>query len=118
MGAAWTSYTPTLTPQSGTLTTASAVGRYKQVGKLIFVSISVTLTNIGTASGAISAALPFTANSSGYAILAGREGASTGTMLQGIIASGSSGVSILTYSNTAALANGYLLIVSGVYEAA
>ncbi len=62
---AWTTYTPTVTSQSGTPTTVSATGRYKIQGKTITVQIQVTVTAVGTASGYIQATLPTasTANS-------------------------------------------------------
>ena len=63
-GGTWTNYTPTITAESGTPTTVSASGRYIQVGKLVTVTMTVTLTSVGTASGSVLASLPFTAASS------------------------------------------------------
>jgi hypothetical protein len=56
--AAWTTYTPTITSGSGTPTTTSASGRYKQIGKTVIVEIIATLTTIGTAAGSVIATLP------------------------------------------------------------
>lgn len=58
IGGAWQQYTPTLTPGSGSFTTASAVGRYIQRGKLVFFNIVATITNAGTAAGTLTATLP------------------------------------------------------------
>ena len=57
----WTTYTPTVTAESGTITTKSATGRYIKVGTLCTVTTTVTLTNVGTASGSLIVSLPFTA---------------------------------------------------------
>lgn len=62
----WTSYTPTVGSGSGSFTTVSATGRYKQIGKTVFVMVNITITNAGTAAGYISATLPFTAASNAY----------------------------------------------------
>lgn len=62
---AWTSYSPTLSSSAGTLastgTTATVTGRYKQIGKTVFLELWVVITTIGTASGAVICTLPFTA---------------------------------------------------------
>lgn len=56
---AWTSYTPTVTSASGTLTSASATGRYKQLGKTIFLEVDATVTTAGTGAGGLRVTLPF-----------------------------------------------------------
>lgn len=63
---AWTTYTPTITSQTGSFTTVSATGRYKQNGKTVFVEIDVTITTAGTAAGYLKATLPVTSASYYY----------------------------------------------------
>lgn len=65
--AAWTTFTPTITCGSGTPTSYTAQnGRYKQLGKTIFVSILIKINVVGTCSGTITiAGLPAAANSTG-----------------------------------------------------
>lgn len=58
---AWTSYTPTLTAQTGAITTSSATGRYKRIGKTVFAEMDVILTAPGTGSGYLNVSLPVTA---------------------------------------------------------
>ena len=60
-GGTWTTYTPTVTAESGTITTSSATGRYIKVGTLCTVTTTVTLTTVGSASGSLIVSLPFTA---------------------------------------------------------
>lgn len=63
---AWTTYTPTVTSASGTPTTVSATGRYRQRGKTIQLQITAALTTVGTASGAVRATIPVTPASNFY----------------------------------------------------
>jgi hypothetical protein len=112
--AAWTAYTPTVGAGGGALTTASATGRYLQIGKTIHVTITVTVTTNGTANLYVSASLPFTSNNN--AVLVGREIGLSGKMLQGIMSNGSTFTPILNYDNTYPAADGAVLVVNGVYE--
>jgi hypothetical protein len=64
---AWTTYTPTITSQTGTITTSSATGRYKQIGKTVFVEVDITVTTAGTGAGSLLATLPLTAAANNYA---------------------------------------------------
>lgn len=91
-GGAWTTYTPTITSSSGTLTTASAEGRYIRVGKLCTVAFKGTITTNGTGSGVILISLPFTA-----------EMTITGTIALGIgreIAVGGFPLSVIRHDST------------------
>jgi len=62
-------FTPTITPASGAFTTLSNVsGVYTKIGNLVNVSMSYTITTIGTASGAaIIGNLPFAGIANRYA---------------------------------------------------
>lgn len=113
-GTAYTPYTPSLACGTGTLTTASATGRSKSLGKTVFVTITATITTLGTCATNVTASLPSTANSA--AQLAGRENGVSGKMLQGFVAPTSNVATILNYDNTFAAASGASLVVSGHYE--
>ncbi len=110
----WTPYTPSVTAASGTLTTVSATGRYLVIGKVCFVQMVITITNNGTGAGGIVATIPF--NNISLAVIAGRERAVTGKMLQGYI--DINRAVIYTYDNTHPGANGHVLVMSGFYEIA
>jgi hypothetical protein len=60
----WTNYTPTVTAQTGSITTYTASGRYWKTGKFCTVTNIINVTNIGTAAGNLFSTLPFTAGSS------------------------------------------------------
>ena len=114
---AWTDYTPTLTANTGTFTSASATGRYAEVGPICLFKINITITTNGTAAGYINATLPITAAAQAHTIQ-GIEVSSTGVSLNGYIASGASGVAVRKYDGTYPGANGYVLVLSGFYEVA
>jgi hypothetical protein len=54
----WTPYTPTITSAGGTPTTVAGSGRYKVIGKTLFLEVVANLTTVGTATGAIRATVP------------------------------------------------------------
>lgn len=113
----WTTYTPTVSAGSGSITTSSATGRYMKIGKIVNIEIQVTITTNGTGATSIIVGLPFTSASFPY-ILAGRETGVSGKMLQGRITSATSIVDIFNYDNTYPAVDGSIIIISGVYESA
>lgn len=111
---AWTSFTPTITSNSGTITTKSATGYYKQIGKTVFVDIQITITTNGTGAGFIKSTLPVSAVAG--TAFAGRERQSTGKALCANV--DSSGVLfVVLYDGTYPGGDGYTLAISGVYQA-
>jgi hypothetical protein len=117
LGNPWTAYTPIITAGTGSVTSATSSGSYTQVGRLVFLSQTCTITTIGSAGAWIGLSLPVAAGP-GYYQLNGRENAFTGKMLLGEISSGSTRSLIQFYDGTAAFGNGSILQLSGVYEAA
>jgi hypothetical protein len=114
---AWTAYTPTLACSTGSLTTASAIGRYKQNGKTVLINIIITITTNGSCAGWIVASLPVAGNQE--SVLAGRDDGVTGGMLQGIIGNQNTDLShflIFFYNEGYPGANGAKLVLTGVYE--
>lgn len=114
----WTTYTPTLTCASGTLTSATASGRYNAVGKTVFIELTITVTTNGTCATAIRATFP-----SGLAPAADNRyvlsGISTlnGNMLYGLAIPSSSFFNIKKYENSYPAADSAVLVLTGVYEA-
>lgn len=110
----WTAYTPTVTAGTGSFASVSAIGRYRQIGKIVFVVIEITVTTNGTAAGYVVVSLPVTDKSTDInQILFGREG--NGTVLSANMASGYA--YIRKYDGTYP-PNGAGIILQGVYEAA
>jgi len=80
---AWTSYSPTVSAGTGTLTSASASGNYIRIGKTCIVRMRWIVTINGTGSQLIKVDLPFTSIASSYGQTgSGREVAATGKQLQ------------------------------------
>ncbi len=112
----WQSYTPTVTAESGTLTTVSSTGFYKLEGKICHVRIQVNLTTLGTGAGALIATLPKTGKPSTIQVLTGIN-SSTANTLSGIITSAdATRVAVRLYNASAPLANGQVAVVEGSYE--
>lgn len=114
----WNTYIPTIASSAGSLTTASATGRYRKIGKVVHFQMAGTITTNGTGSGSIVISLPFAASSSAEYIATGRCEATGGKMLQAQISASSTTASIFNYDNTYPAASGSLIIVSGTYESA
>ena len=114
----FTTYTPVVTSGTGAFTTVSATGRYRRIGKLVFIQITVTVTTNGTAATSVIATLPFSSlNVAGVNhVLLGRANAVSFKMLQGIIAPNAGSVSIFNYDNSYPGASGETLVLSGFYE--
>lgn len=112
---AWTAYTPTVGSGSGTITTSSATGRYKQIGtKTYAVEMEVTITTNGTGATTVTVTLPFAAKSA--TAFAGRATNVSGKALSAAVAATGSTLAITNYDNTYPGANGEHLVVSGIYE--
>lgn len=116
-GGAWTPYTATVTPTSGTITTQSSSSAYLQIGKFVAVRIQTTVSNIGTGAGPISIALPVASNGATGLFCAGRESGVSGKMQAGVMSNGSSGMNILNYDNSApTFSNGVIFNFNCTYE--
>jgi len=113
----WAAYTPTLAAGSGTLTSASAAGRFLKTGKNVSFSIRIAITTNGTAATYITATLPVTAFAASQ-VLNGYHETNTEVM-SAVILSGTPAVA--TIRNSAGEypgANGVAFVISGTYEAA
>jgi len=75
-------WTPSATPEGGSLTTYSSSGRYTKVGRQVFLNGQVLLTTVGTSSGTLGVSnLPFSIDTSTVQMQAhgvSREVAATG----------------------------------------
>jgi hypothetical protein len=116
---AWQTFVPVITAQSGTITTSSATGRYRQDGKKVYIQIAVTITTNGTGAGDIRATLP-----SGPGNVTGDDyfGIGRDTILGGVLVGqfgvGSQVCFIKKYDDTYPGADTAVLELSGFYEVA
>lgn len=114
-GTAWTTYTPTITAGSGTFTTVSAAGAYKDLGKTRFINVRITITTNGTAASYIVVPMP-----SGTAVrecvVHGRESQTTGKGLVGVMSAATANMLVTFYDSTYPGGSGYILTISAVIE--
>ena len=83
---AWTSYTPTVTPETGSGYTMSGSGYYTQIGKLCIANFSAVVTTNGTGGGKLQMTLPLTARKvANYGCGFGRENGVTGKMVNAFL---------------------------------
>ncbi len=112
---AWgTSFTPVVTASAGSITSYTATCRYVQLGKMIFVHIGVSITNVGTATGEMLVTLPVAEQ--GNRIVLNGVDTFTGRTVGGYSTSGT--LHVNRYDNATILATGAAVHLSGVYEAA
>jgi len=114
---AWSTYTPTVTSGSGTFTTVSATGRFKQIGKTVHLQVVVTITTAGTAASTLIATLPVNALASTPATGAARETALTGTFGPAfILTADSTKINAVPSGGGTFIANGNIVCMHITYE--
>lgn len=121
----WIRTTPTPTPSSGAFT-ATCTLDYLREGSTLYLEVLVSISDngtapaAGTAGGYVAVTLPGSLASVATvgAVLAGRENASTGNMVQGYIAPGGTAISMFTYDNKYPGGTGTAIYVSGAVQVA
>lgn len=113
---AYTAYTPVLSVSSGSGFTYTPFGEYTRIGDTIFVTISCTVTSIGTGTGIWFLTLPVVPASAFGQCIFGRETAVTGNVVMGTTVGGGSNKIVLTNnSNATPVVSGAALVYSGSY---
>jgi hypothetical protein len=117
---AWTSYTPTVTAQSGSITTYSASGWYSQSGKTVVAQARVVISNAGTGSGTMIVTLPITAQTRTNAEWVGAvvEGQSSGYGGWASVLSGATAANVRSYNFGSFVQSNYITSFTVVYEVA
>jgi hypothetical protein len=109
-------YTPTLTPGSGSFTSATATAYYTRVGRSVTVQLTISITTNGTAATDTRFTLPLTASASIGATGICREIAVAGTCGYVTIPAGSSIGYIGTFAGGYLGGNGYLILATITYQ--
>lgn len=113
-GTAWTAYTPTLSCAGGSLTSASANGWYKTIGKTVHVNINVGVTTIGSCAAAVQATLPLAAARA--SCLAGNN-VNTNMLLTACVGATSATLVMTKYDNSGpGVTSAQTMVATGVYE--
>ena len=111
---AWTAYTPTPVPGSGSFTSASAAGGYYVIGKLVHYTVTITITTVGSAAGIMTLALP-TGVANRAAVGVCEDTNATGKMGICRIAAGGTSMLIQQY-DTASMIAVTTITCTGIYE--
>ena len=121
IGAAWETWTPTVTATAGTITSGTVVmARYARINKLVFVDVNYSITTAGTAASASLVitlpVAPLASYASGNFLGSGREYIASGFMLQGLFTSPT--CRITDYAGAGWIQNGLGASITLCYEAA
>lgn len=114
---AWTSFTPTVTAASGSITSYTVAASYVQIGKTVHFHANITITNNGTGAGNVTMTLPVTALNTSTVNCYGRADGVSGKSLQGINAT-TTQLAIFNYDNSYPGSTNEILKLSATYEAA
>jgi hypothetical protein len=118
---AFTTYTPTISSETGSPTTVTATGNYSQSGKVVMVNFDVTITNAGTAGGYVNVSLPINAKTGSLTSFGvSEEFQSSGLMGFTVIAPASSVTLVKTrrYDFASFWTSGFRIVGSTSYEVA
>jgi len=113
----WTSYTPTVTAGTGSITSYASSGKYKKFNKVCIFTALAQITNNGTGGSYVGIQLPL-ANAGNALVFAGRENQATGYMVQGYVPASGTIITCYRYDNAYPGGTNYTIIISGSYEVA
>ena len=113
----YTTWTPTITAQTGSLTTTTIQGfRYLKIGKMVHLNGRVNIVNKGTGAGALIVTLPFTAATSVDQMGTAEEIGSVGLPCFILVNAGTATGNILQTNYGSAIQNNYGISFSLTYE--
>lgn len=112
IGGAWTSFTPTITCGTGTVTSVTPTGAWRAIGKTVFFRMRITIVTNGSCAATVIASLPI--NTIDVVTITGRENALTGKQVQGY--GGPAVVNLSLYDNLYPGGTGADIYISGTYE--
>ncbi len=113
-GTGWTPYTPTLTAQTGTYTTASAAGWFKVVDNVVFLHIEISIVSVGTGTRPV-VGKPFSALAGIYNNMIGNEELVSGFVICGRSSGANTPYLVTNYDGSSPVGNNTLLTLSGFY---
>lgn len=113
-GTAWTTYTPTLTCGVGSATSTNT-GRYKQLGKTMFIELRVQVTAVGTCTTSATLNLPTGTAAADFA-LHGWDYGLTGVTQNALLLSGGTTFALKDHTSGFPIATNAVLVYSGVIE--
>jgi len=114
-GAAWTTYTPSFSCGTGTITTSTITGRYKIFGKTVQIEVNLVDTTNGTCATDFVIGLPSGVTAASNSPFAG-EDFNIGKALAAAVSSGGTTMSVFLYDSTFPGVSGHTYAIGGVLE--
>lgn len=116
---ATTAYTPTVTAQTGTITTSTVLySKYVRINELVIYTVRVEIVNAGTGSGYLAVTLPVAPSKLPEFTCFGRETQVTGDQLSGELFSSPAKLAIFYYDGSGIVATNRKISATTIYEAA
>lgn len=116
-GAAWKSYTPTISAGTGTITSTTATGRYQLLDtRTLLLELDILITSAGTGAGTLNISLPNSLTAASYQAVSGKEVAVSGVSLSGYVASSSNTVQVTNYLGNTIIATNNRVVISAIIE--
>lgn len=113
----WTSWSPTYSSGTGSLTSVSTTfANYQKVGRIVFFSVEAVITNAGTAGGFFGITTPTGLDPIFSSVAVGREHSSGFNLLMSQIVAGV--MYTFRYTGATCIATGRTINVSGWYRVA
>ena len=114
------SFTPTAESQTGSITSYTSSGYYTKIGRSVTISMTITLTNVGTAAGVLRFGnLIFAPDSTGPWLALARENINTGYSYYASLSASGTFIQAATATNGAiAWTNTNIYVVSMTYTTA
>jgi hypothetical protein len=111
----WKSYTPTVAAQTGTFTSVTAQGQWRQIDvATVAVQVYVHIVTNGTAAGYVTATLPVTAPADFGQTLSARAAVGSLVVVGALVPANSNSVVLTKYDGTYPGGTGVDLIINGI----
>lgn len=108
-------YTPSVAAAAGSITSYTLQSaKYTRIGRLVFATVQLTITNAGTGVGALLISVPY--NASGAASGSATETAVVGDAGRTRIGNGDNTMYAAKYDNTSFIVNNYVITASITYS--
>lgn len=107
------SWTPTVTAETGSLTSYSASGTYTKIGRVVTATARIEIITVGTATDSMIVTLPFTAASETF-VGSGREFVNTGRMVCAY--SSTITAKVIRHDNVSVFGSGNVVAFTLVYQ--
>ena len=102
-----------MTASGGTITSATASGKYTKIGNIVRFQLSITISNVGSGTGTLISTLPFSPADANWAA-SGAEDVAAGYTC--IVFGNGTNVFIRKYDYSTAIVNGHRLKIAGTFQ--